>query len=186
MADPQADRVEDEVRGALVPLGLDLEAVELSRSGSKRLLRIAVDADGGVPLDLITDATRVVSAALDEGSAMGEQPYTLEVTSRGLDRPLTEPRHWRRNTGRLVAVTLHDGPSVTGRVVGSDETGVELTVKGQRRRLEYSEVARALVTPELGAPKAPTTGRSKKPRARPAQGRPGTSRPTDRNREKDV
>jgi ribosome maturation factor RimP len=186
MADPQADHVEDEVRGALASLGLDLEAVELSSSGSKCLLRIAVDADGGVSIDLITDATRAVSAALDEGTSMGEQPYTLEVTSRGLDRPLTEPRHWRRNAGRLVAVTLHDGPAVTGRVVGSDETGVELTVKGQPRHLDYTDIARALVTPELGAPKAPTTGRSKQPRSRPSQGRPGTSRPTDRTRPKDV
>jgi ribosome maturation factor RimP len=166
MTDPLVDRVEDEVRDAVTSLGLDLEAVELSRSGSKRLLRVAVDADGGVSLDAITDATRAVSAALDAGSAMGEQPYTLEVTSRGLDRPLTHPRHWRRNVGRLVAASLHDGPAVTGRVVGSDETGVELEVKGQRRRLEYAEVARALVTPELGAPKAPTKGRSKQQHGR--------------------
>ena len=72
MADPQADTVRDEVAGPLAALGLDLEAVELSRSGTRRFLRIAVDADGGVPLDLITDATRVVSAALDDGTAMGE------------------------------------------------------------------------------------------------------------------
>ena len=180
MADPLADDVRGEVEGPLADLGLDLEAVELSRSGSKRLLRIAVDGDAGVPLDLLTDATRVVSEALDAGRAMGEQPYTLEVTSRGLDRPLTEPRHWRRNVGRLVSVSLHDGPSVAGRVAGSDDTGVELTVKGQRRRVEYTEVARALVTPELGAPKAPTTGRSKQQKGRPAP------RPTDRTRGKDA
>lgn len=183
MADPQVDHVIDEVRGPLTALGLDLEAVELSRSGSKRLLRIAVDADGGVPLDLVTDATRAVSAALDAGTSMGEQPYTLEVTSRGLDRPLTEPRHWRRNAGRLVAVSLHDGPGVTGRVVGSDDTGVDLAVKGAERRLEYTEIARALVTPELGSPKAPTTGRPKQQRKRP-QGRP--ARPTTDDRRKDA
>lgn len=188
MADPQADTVRDEVAGSLAALGLDLEAVELGRSGSKRHLRIAVDADGGVSLDLLTEATRVVSAALDEGTAMGEQPYTLEVTSRGLDRPLTEPRHWRRNVGRLVAVTLHDGPAVAGRVVASDETGVELAVKGQQRRLDYADVARALVTPELGAPKAPTTGRPKQQKSSP-HGRgsaPRPARPTDHHREKDA
>ncbi len=153
MADPLAERVESEVAGAVEALGLDLEAVELSRSGSKRLLRIAVDADGGVSVDRITEATRAVSAALDAGTAMGEQPYTLEVTSRGLDRPLTEERHWRRNAGRLVAVTLHDGPSVTGRVVGADVDGVDLAVKGQQRRLAYAEISRALVTPELSPPR---------------------------------
>lgn len=180
MAEPQADDVTREVAGPLAELGLDLEAVELSGSGSRRLLRIAVDGDDGVPLDLLTDATRTVSDALDAGSAMGEQPYTLEVTSRGLDRPLTAPRHWRRNVGRLVAVTLHDGPSVTGRVLSSDDAGVEIAVNTQRRRLEYTDVARALVTPELGAPKAPTTGRSKQQKGHPAP------RPTHDTRRKDA
>lgn len=161
MADPLVDRVSEEVEAPLDALGLDLEAVEVSRSGSKRLLRIAVDADGGVSIDRITEATRAVSAVLDAGTAMGEQPYTLEVTSRGLSRPLELPRHWRRNAGRLVAVTLHDGPAVTGRVVGSDDDGVDLAVRDQQRRLRYADIAKAVVTPELNPPKNTTApGRS--------------------------
>ena len=90
-------------------MGLDLEAVELTPAGRRRVLRVAVDKDGGVTLDDVAEATKEVSRLLDASDVMGEQPYTLEVTSPGIDRPLTLPRHWRRNAGRLVKVTTHDG-----------------------------------------------------------------------------
>src|SRR5215831_16327025 len=86
--------------------GLDLEAVRVSPAGRRRLLRLVVDADGGVGLDRIADVSREVSARLDGSGAMGEVPYTLEVSSPGVDRPLTERRHWRRAEGRLVSVPL--------------------------------------------------------------------------------
>ena len=71
--------------------------MEITPAGKRRILRIAVDKDGGVTLDDVAEATREISRVLDASDAMGEQPYTLEVTSRGVDRPLTLPRHWRRN-----------------------------------------------------------------------------------------
>ena len=74
MADPQADTVRDEVAGPLAALGLDLEAVELSRSGTRRFLRIAVDADGGVPLDPITDATRRPKQQKPSAKGRGSAP----------------------------------------------------------------------------------------------------------------
>jgi ribosome maturation factor RimP len=80
---------------------------------------------------------------------MGEMPYTLEVTSRGVDRPLTLPRHWRRNQDRLVKATLADGGEVTGRIVGSDETAATLDVDGDRREVAYADVAKALVQIEF-------------------------------------
>src|SRR4051794_27604131 len=89
-------------------LGLDLDAVELRGQGSKRLLRIVIDADGGVPLDVLSEASRELSGELDRSDVMGSLGYTLEVTSRGVDRPLTLPRHWARNIGRLVVVTTQD------------------------------------------------------------------------------
>ncbi len=107
--DAVRDRIEQELTGPLGVLGLDVEAVEVTPAGNRRVLRIAVDGDDGVSLDTIADATRVVSDALDDSDVMGERPYTLEVTSRGVERPLTLPRHWRRNVDRLVAVTLVDG-----------------------------------------------------------------------------
>ena len=86
---PRPDRAE--LTGPLGALGLDVEAVEVTPAGNRRVLRVAVDSDGGVTLDTIADATRVVSDTLDGSDVMGERPYTLEVTSRGVDRPLTLP-----------------------------------------------------------------------------------------------
>ncbi len=107
--DATRDRIEAELADPLRALGLDIEAVEITPAGKRRILRIAVDKDGGVTLDDVAEATREVNRVLDESDVMGEQPYTLEVTSRGVDRPLTLPRHWRRNAGRLVKVTFADG-----------------------------------------------------------------------------
>lgn len=149
MTDARENAIHEVVRGPIEDLGLDVESLALSSSGSKRIVRIAVDADGGVGIDQIAKASRAVSATLDESDVMGRQPYTLEVTSRGLDAPLTEQRHWRRAAGRFVAVTLADGASVTGRVAGSDADGVDLTVDTEPRRLTYAEVQTAVVVPEL-------------------------------------
>jgi ribosome maturation factor RimP len=152
---PDSSRIADALRDPLSDLGLDLEAVELTPAGKKRVLRVAVDKDGGVTLDDIADATRTVSGVLDDDAAAdltGEQAYTLEVTSRGVDRPLTEPRHWRRNRTRLVKASLLDGSQVTGRVTDSDDTGVLLDVSGSARRLDYAELAKALVQIEFNRP----------------------------------
>jgi len=157
----QSDRVGETLRGPLADLGLDVEAVEVTPAGKRRVLRVAVDRDGGVTLDDVADATRAVGAALDESDVMGDQPYTLEVTSRGVDRPLTAPRHWRRNTGRLVKVRQVDGSSCSGRVVDHDEDpggGVVLEVSGQSRRVAYAAVDRALVQVEFNRPGPPAAG----------------------------
>ena len=146
---PDSSRIADALRGPLSDLGLDLEAVELTPAGKRRVLRIAVDKDGGVTLDDIADATRAVSGVLDDSELMGETAYTLEVTSRGVDRPLTEPRHWRRNRDRLVKISLRDGNQLTGRVTESDDAGVTVDVDGTSRHLVYDEVGKALVQIEF-------------------------------------
>jgi ribosome maturation factor RimP len=147
--DAVRDRIEQELATPLGALGLDVEAVELTPAGKRRILRIAVDGDEGVTLDDVADATRTVSRVLDESDVMGEQPYTLEVTSRGVDRPLTLPRHWRRNTDRLVKVTTRDGQTVTGRITGSSEDAATLDLDGTRREIAYADVAKALVQVEF-------------------------------------
>ncbi|CAA9415195.1 ribosome maturation factor RimP [uncultured Nocardioides sp.] len=158
-ADAVRDRVEAELAGPLGTLGFDIEALELSPAGKRRVLRVAVDRDGGVTLDDVADATREVSRVLDEESdVMGEMPYTLEVTSRGVDRPLTLPRHWRRNADRLVAVTLVDGGEVTGRILSSDDTSATLDVDGTHRDVAYAEVSRALVQIEFNRRRSGTDG----------------------------
>lgn len=147
--DATRERIEAELLGPLSALGLDLEAVELSPAGKRRVLRIAVDTDGGVTLDDIAEATKQVSSVLDASDVMGEQAYTLEVTSRGVDRPLTLPRHWRRNQGRLVKVSLVEGGEVTGRIGASDDERVAIDVEGSSRELAYADIAKARVQIEF-------------------------------------
>jgi ribosome maturation factor RimP len=148
-ADAAVTAVSTAVSGRLQELGLDLEAVELTPAGKRRVLRIAVDKDGGVTLDDVAAATRAINEVIDASDVMGEQPYTLEVTSRGVDRPLTEPRHWRRNRSRLVKVTLADGSALTGRIGETDEEQVSLDVDGTARTVPFAEVKKALVQIEF-------------------------------------
>jgi ribosome maturation factor RimP len=128
---------------------MDLEDVRITSAGRRRLLRIVVDADGGVSLDDIALVSRELSATLDRVAAMGEAAYTLEVSSPGVDRPLTEPKHWRRAAGRMVTAPLQAGSAahvpddstvVTGRVTGADASGVRIDVDGASRVFGYSEL----------------------------------------------
>jgi ribosome maturation factor RimP len=143
------DRLTALLSAPVEALGLDLEAVDLSKAGKRSVLRVAVDKDGGVDMDDIAEATKAVSVVLDESPLMGEQAFTLEVSSPGVDRPLTLPRHWRRNETRLVKVTLADGETVEGRIVGSDDEGATLDVAGTEQRIPYAAVGRAKIQIEF-------------------------------------
>ena len=143
------ERLVRELTDPLLALGLDLEGLELSPAGRRRVLRVAVDKDGGVTLDDVAEATKEVSRLLDDSDVMGQQPYVLEVSSPGTDRPLTHARHWRRNRGRLVAVTTTDGSTRTGRILESREDAVVLDVDGERLDVPLAEVAKARVEVEL-------------------------------------
>ena len=156
-ADVVREQIEREIADPLRALDLDVEAVELTPAGKRRVLRIAVDGDDGVTLDEVAAATKAVSEVLDASDALGEQPYTLEVTSRGVDRPLTLPRHWRRNATRLVKVTTTDGETVTGRILASDDDAVTIDVDGAQREVGYADVAKALVQVEFNR-KTPLPG----------------------------
>ncbi len=147
--DRTRERLIEELTPPLLASGFDLEAVEVTPAGRRRLLRIAVDKDGGVTMDEIAEATKQVSALLDTSDAMGEQPYTLEVTSPGVDRPLTLPRHWRRNAGRLVKVELRDGGSITGRIVSAGEESAELETDDGHRTLALADVGKARIQVEF-------------------------------------
>ncbi|MEU9131236.1 ribosome maturation factor RimP [Kitasatospora sp. NPDC048540] len=150
----------DRLRALLEPLateaGLDLEAVVVTQAGSRRQVQIDVDADGGVDLDTIAEFSREVGRVLDDSDLMGETPYLLEVGSPGAERPLHEPRHWRRAEGRLAKVHLADGKEIVARVLESDEDGVLVEVqpvKGRgrpkERRLAWAEIDRARVQVEF-------------------------------------
>jgi ribosome maturation factor RimP len=137
-------------------LDMDLEAVKIAAAGRRRVLRITVDADGGVDLDDIAEVSREVSAKLDATNAMGDAPYTLEVSSPGVDRPLTQPRHWRRAIGRLVIVQVagdeagQDAGPLPARITGADQQGVTLEADGTTRTVRYDDLGPGRVQVEFG------------------------------------
>lgn len=149
-------QIADLLAPVLAQFALELEAVEVVPAGKRRLLRIVVDGDGpqgrGPLLDDIAEASTAISNALDASDAAGQAAYTLEISSRGVSRPLELPRHWRRNHGRLVAVTTTAGEALTGRVRSTDEQQVLLDVAGVERALPLADVAKALVQLELNRP----------------------------------
>ncbi len=157
------DRIADVIRPVVAAAGMDLEAVRVSAAGRRRLLRVVVDSDRGVSLDVAAAISRQLSAELDAVAVMGDFPYTLEVSSPGVDRPLTEPRHWQRAVGRLVQVTVTDAGdsgfsgvsgSLSGRVVAADSDGVTLDVGGTRRRFGYHALGAGAVQVEFGHPQS--------------------------------
>ncbi|RBQ14441.1 ribosome maturation factor RimP [Spongiactinospora rosea] len=150
--DASRDRLVQFLDPVVAGEGLDLEDVTVTPAGKRRVLRVIVDRDGGVSLDDVADVSRAISSALDAGDTMGAAPYVLEVTSPGVDRPLTEPRHWRRAAGRLVAVELREGGTIEGRVRAADDSGVDLDVSGGPRRLDYEDLTRGRVQVEFRRP----------------------------------
>ncbi|WP_406455431.1 ribosome maturation factor RimP [Streptomyces sp. NBC_00876] len=155
MSTTQSERL----RGLLEPLvsaeQLDLEEIEVSRAGRRRVLRVIVDSEEGVELDACADLSRAISEKLDETDAMGEDEYVLEVSSPGADRPLTEHRHYVRATGRLARLTLTEGGELVARILAVDEEGLDLEVPGVKgrkptsRRIAFDEIAKARVELEF-------------------------------------
>ena len=146
MADTR-DRLAAELTGPIGLLGLDLEAVDLTSAGKRRILRVAIDKDGGVTMDDIADATREVSLVLDDTDLMGRQAYTLEVSSPGPERPLTKPDHFRRFIGRRARVRLREPReghrSFTGELVGASDDEVTVAAEEGVVSIPYAEINRS-------------------------------------------
>ena len=130
--------------------GLDLDDVVVRPAGKRLLVRVVVDADGGATLDAVAAVSGPVGDAIDASGALGETAYVLEVTSPGVDRPLSTPTHWRRAAGRLVEVTPRQGAPFTGRVMTTDDSGAVLDLGKDDRRVAYADVAKAVVQVEFG------------------------------------
>lgn len=133
----------------LESFGLELDDLEMIPAGKRTLLRVTVDGDGpkgrGPLLDDIAAATRAISDALDASPVTGDRPYTLEVTSRGVSKPLSKPAQWRRNAGRLVAASLTDGRQVSGRIGPVTDAEVILDSIAYR----FADMTKAVVQVEL-------------------------------------
>jgi ribosome maturation factor RimP len=131
--DPATSRLIGWIEPVVTGAGYDLEELTVTPAGRRSVVRVVVDRDSGVTLDDVAEISRVVSEELDtRDDGMGRTPYVLEVTSPGVDRPLTEARHWRRNTGRLVTVAVGPAGSteqLTGRITEVTDAGIELAVE---------------------------------------------------------
>ncbi len=149
--------IQQAVLDALTPvveaLGLEVDRFETAAAGKRTVVKVFLDGEGadgrGPSLDEIAAATRAISVALDGNPAVGNGPYVLEVSSRGVGRPLTEPKHFRRNTGRLVAFKLTDGTKPVGRLIEVGAEGVHVDVEGHMREVPYADITKAVVQVEL-------------------------------------
>jgi ribosome maturation factor RimP len=135
------DQISEFLSPALHKAGYFLEDINVVSPGQHRIVTVIVDGESALNLDQVTVASKLVSELLDEVPFMGETPFTLEVTSPGIDRPLTLPRHFAKNADRLLKVTKTDGEVVTGRILSNTNVDVTLTVTEKK---DVKEVAIAL------------------------------------------
>jgi len=139
----------EEISAAITPalsdLGFYLEDISITSAGRRSMLTVIVDGDTHLSLDQVTVATKAISEIVENIQSLGQAPFTLEVTSPGLDRPLTKPRHWRKNIDRLVKIVLLDGKEIKGRV--KDATEISATVDEQV--VKFSDIKRATLEIEF-------------------------------------
>ena len=147
------DQISELVTPAVSDLGFYLEDVHVATPGSHRIVTCIVDGDASLNLDQVTSVSRVISELLDEAPFMGETPFTLEVTSPGVDRPLTQPRHFAKNVDRLLKIIKLDGSEVTGRILSNTDKDVTLTVTVKKETIEQTvsltDIKRAVVEIEF-------------------------------------
>ena len=147
------DQISQLVTPAVEAQGFFLEEVQLVSPGKHRIVTCIVDGETSLNMDQVTGVSRAISELLDEAAFMGDTPFTLEVTSPGVDRPLTQPRHFRKNVDRLLKVVKIDGDVVTGRICSSSDLDVTLTVVEKKETKEVSinlsEIKRATVEIEF-------------------------------------
>jgi len=147
------DQISELVTPAVSDLGFYLEDVHVATPGNHRIVTCIVDGDVSLNLDQVTSVSRVISELLDEAAFMGETPFTLEVTSPGVDRPLTQPRHFKKNADRLLKIIKLDGSEVIGRILSNSDHDVTLTVTVKKETVEQTiplvDIKRAVVEIEF-------------------------------------
>jgi ribosome maturation factor RimP len=151
--DARRDAVARIIEPVVVAAGYDLDEVSLAQAGRRIVVRVAVDADHGINLDAVAEISQEISDALDAGShpPLGDDAYTLEVGSRGVSAPLLLERHWRRNIGRLVAITFTDKTraKLTGRVLAATSGSATLADADGEHEIAYADIRRASVQVEF-------------------------------------
>ena len=139
----------EQVAAAITPaiesLGFYLEDINITSAGKRSMLTVIVDGDSHLSLDQVTIATKAISEIVENLPTLGNNPFTLEVTSPGLDRPLTKPRHWRKNQDRLIKIVLNDGKEIKGRIKDSTETSVTV----DEQIINFADIKRATLEIEF-------------------------------------
>ena len=147
------DQISDHISPALHQAGYFLEDINIVSPGQHRIVTVIVDGESALNLDQVTAASKLISELLDEATFMGETPFTLEVTSPGIDRPLTLARHYTKNIDRLLKVTQTNGQVVTGRILSNTESDVTLSVQEKKEMKEviiaFADIKRAQVEIEF-------------------------------------
>jgi ribosome maturation factor RimP len=119
---PLNEEISAAIRPAIEATGNYLEELTITSAGKVKILTVIVDSESHLNLDQVTAVTKSISEIVEALPALGDTPFTLEVTSPGLDRPLTKPRHWRKNLNRLVKITMTSGALIEGRIVEVTES----------------------------------------------------------------
>jgi ribosome maturation factor RimP len=151
---PQRQQLIELIGPVITAAGYDLDDLSVTAAGRRSLIRVSVDGDHGVDLDAVATISRTISDVLDDDSGTGASfagPYVLEVSSPGVDRPLTQARHWRRAVGRLVTVGVED-EQLTGRIISADESTVVLDIAGTHRSLPRAALGPGRVQVEFSRP----------------------------------
>ena len=145
-----ASNITELLNPAVTRAGFVLEEVTVTPVGKRRLISVVVDCENRNPsLDEVTVVSKEVSAILDTYTQLGEMPFTLEVTTPGIDRPLTELRHWKKNVGRLVKITPHTGEKYVSRIKEVLAREVILENKGKEVTVAFSDISRAQIEVEF-------------------------------------
>jgi ribosome maturation factor RimP len=130
---------------AIESLGFYIEDITITSAGKRSMLTVIVDGDTHLSLDQVTVATKAISEIVENLPTLGNNPFTLEVTSPGLDRPLTKPRHWRKNQDRLIKIILNDGKEINGRIKDSNESSVTV----DEQVINFADIKRATLEIEF-------------------------------------
>lgn len=138
---------------AVTKAGYFLEEVHIANPGNHRIITCIIDGTSPLNLDQVTEISRLISALLDEATFMDDSEFTLEVSSPGLDRPLTQERHWKKNLTRLIKVISNDGTELIGRLKEYDDVKATLieNIKGRGKShvVAFADIKRAVVEVEF-------------------------------------
>ena len=110
---------------------VDVQVV--GRQGGRIKVTVLLDSDTGITIDECAEVSRRLGAQMDELNFFGESPFTLEVSSPGVDFPLAFPRQYVRNIGRQLAVTLNDGNTYRGTLDTADDSQIMLNIVPEKR-----------------------------------------------------